>query len=110
MTPEGKVKAKVSRLLKQYPGLFYDMPVPGGFGKSLLDFNCWYRGKPFWIETKAEGKQPTDRQRGTISQGKRAGVDVFVIKSMGDPGFGVLKNYLDIIKMGPEIVGAEVNL
>lgn len=110
MTPEGKVKAKVLRLLKQYPGLLYDMPVPSGFGKSMLDFNCWYRGKPFVIETKAEGKQPTDRQKGIIAQARRAGVDVFVLKSVGDPGFGVLTNYLEILKMGPAPTGAEVNL
>lgn len=100
----------MSRLLKQYPGLFYDMPVPGGFGKSLLDFSCWYRGKPFLVETKVEGKQPTDRQRATIAQAKRAGVDVFVIKGMGDPGLGVLQNYLNILKAGPEPVGAEINI
>ena len=53
MTPEGKVKAKVSKLLQEFEEiLFYDMPVPGGYGKSTLDYVCCYRGLYFVVETK----------------------------------------------------------
>ena len=79
-TPEGKVKRKVSALLKQYaPNLWYDMPVPGGYGNATLDYVGWLNGKAFAVETKAPGKKPTDRQKQTISRMQRAGAAVFVV-------------------------------
>lgn len=78
-TPEGKVKKKVTDLLKSVSGLYYFMPVPSGYGESTLDYIGCYRGLLFAIETKAPGKQPTDRQKQIISAIKRAGGVVFVI-------------------------------
>lgn len=82
-TPEGKIKSKVSSLLKATPGLYYWMPVPSGFGDATLDYVGCYQGKFFSIETKAPGKKPTKRQEQTIATMERAGAKVFVID--GEP-------------------------
>ena len=79
MTPEGKVKQKVSRLLKTVPGLWYTMPVPSGFGESTLDYLGCYLGRFFAVETKAPGKKPTSRQMSTIDAIERGGGKVFVV-------------------------------
>lgn len=78
-TPEGKVKAKVSGLLKATPGLYYTMPVPGGYGDSTLDYIGCFNGKFFAIETKKPGGEPTPRQKQIIARMKAAGAAVFVI-------------------------------
>lgn len=80
MTPEGKVKAKVKRVLKSYaPHVWYDMPVPSGFGKPTLDFIGYAWGQGFAIETKAPGKKPTPRQEQTIADIQASHTPVFVI-------------------------------
>lgn len=79
MTPEGKVKAKVSRLLKTTPGVWYTMPVPSGFGESTLDYLGCHLGRFFAVETKAPGKKPTARQENTMAAIRRGGGTVFVI-------------------------------
>lgn len=78
-TPEGKVKAKVSGLLKATPGIYYHMPVPGGFGGTTLDYIGCHWGRFFAIETKKPGGKPTDRQKQIISQIDQAGGKTFVI-------------------------------
>lgn len=78
-TPEGKVKAKVSGLLKATPGIYYHMPVPGGFGGTTLDYIGCHRGRFFAIETKKPGGKPTDRQKQIISQIEQAGGKTFVV-------------------------------
>jgi hypothetical protein len=78
-TPEGKVKRRVSALLKSVPGLWYDMPVPSGFGGSTLDYIGCYRGQFFAVETKRPGGKPTERQLAIISRIKAAGGVVFVV-------------------------------
>lgn len=78
-TPEGRVKRKVSDLLKSVPGLWYTMPVPSGFGESTLDYLGSYNGLFFAVETKAPGKKPTPRQLNTIAAIQRGGGKVFVI-------------------------------
>jgi hypothetical protein len=79
MTPEGKVKAAVNRLLDRYKSVYRFMPVPGGFGASSLDYLLCVNGRFLAIETKAPGKKPTDRQKLVIGQIRRAGGTVFVI-------------------------------
>lgn len=102
MTPEGKVKEKVKRLLAKYKNVDIDMPVPNGFGRWGLDFHCVYRGIPFAIETKAHKKKPTARQEGTIASKRRAGTHVFVVVGVHDPVFDKLKGFLDIITKSTE--------
>ena len=80
-TPEGKVKAKVKELLKQYD-CYWHMPVQNGMGAPSLDFICCGKGKYFAIETKAGNKQPTPRQEQTIASIQRAGGKCFVVNEM----------------------------
>lgn len=85
MTPEGKVKARVNKVLDTYkPELWRYMPVPGGFGKQALDYICCYKGVFFSIETKRPGGTPTDKQLGTIEDIEKADGKVFMID--GDNG------------------------
>lgn len=81
MTPEGKVKAAVNRIIDKYKGVYKFMPVPSGYGPSSLDYLLCINGHFVAIETKAPGKKPTDRQKMIIGQITRAGGVVFVIDS-----------------------------
>jgi hypothetical protein len=79
MTPEGKVKAKVKRVLSRYADFIYGFwPVPSGYGESSLDYVGCCCGRFFAIETKAPGKEPTNRQKMVANMMIRAGGDVFV--------------------------------
>ena len=78
-TPEGKVKAKVSLLLKGTAGVWYSMPVPSGYGESTLDYIGCHSGRFFAVETKAPGKKPTSRQQNMIAAIERSGGKVFII-------------------------------
>ena len=57
MTPEGKVKDAVKKVLKKH-GIWYFMPMQNGFGVvGVPDFICCFRGAFMGIETKAPGKR-----------------------------------------------------
>jgi hypothetical protein len=79
-TPEGKVKAAVKAELNRY-GHYREMPVPGGFGKSGLDFTVCFYGFFLVIETKRPGKEPTERQWERIDDIDTAGGLTIVITS-----------------------------
>lgn len=78
MTPEGKVKAAVKKLLMSYEA-YWHMPVQNGMGAPSLDFVGCHRGRFYAVETKAGNKQMTDRQRMTAAAMKAAGAAVFLI-------------------------------
>lgn len=78
MTPEGKVKEKVKKLLKSN-GAYYHMPVQNGMGAPTLDFVGCHFGRYFAIETKAPGKDLTPRQLNTAHEIQDAGGKVFRI-------------------------------
>ncbi len=92
MTPEGKVKAAVSKVLSKYSGLYSLMPVQNGMGAATLDYLVCYRGQFIGIETKAPGKKPTPRQKTTIAKLQAAGAVVFVIDDVA--GTGPLDDFL----------------
>lgn len=95
MTPEGKVKKKVSAILKGYSeGIYYNMPVPSGYGESMLDYVGCARGAFFMIETKANDK-PTPLQNLCKRRVLNAGGRVFVIRNVDDPELDVLVAWLD---------------
>lgn len=95
-TPEGRVKRKISALLRQYaPDLWYDMPVPGGFGKSTLDYVCCYKGRFFSIEAKRPGGKPTERQQAIMRQISAAGGRVFLVD--GDNALVDVKDWLRMV-------------
>ena len=85
MTPEGKVKSRVRKLLARYQGMYTYWPVPGGYGRVTVDvFGC-YRGRFFAVEVKADGKEPTLRQTQELSNIERAMGETFVIAGEDDP-------------------------
>lgn len=97
MTPEGKVKAKVNRLLDKYPDLYRFMPVPYGMGASSLDYLICYRGRFLSVETKAPGGKPTQRQEMIIETMRQAGGTVFVIDGVNGQ-YEVLEAHLNELK------------
>lgn len=82
-TPEGRVKRRVSNILKHSDNCYYFMPVQTGYGSPTLDYLGSSRGRAFAIETKAPGKHPTIRQLAIIKEMERAEMKVFVID--GEP-------------------------
>jgi hypothetical protein len=79
VTPEGKVKEKVKRLLKRF-GIYFHMPVMNGMGAPTLDFVCCAWGQYLAIETKAPKEWPTDRQKITMKEMSESGAFVFVVR------------------------------
>jgi hypothetical protein len=61
VTPEGKVKDKVKKLLNAY-GCYHFWPVQSGYGARTLDCLGCHNGQFFAIETKAPGKKMTEQQ------------------------------------------------
>ena len=77
-TPESKVKARISKALKE-AGAYYYMPVPGGYGAPSLDYIGSSRGRCFGIEAKAGNKKMTKRQSRTAGAMEAAGAQVFLV-------------------------------
>jgi hypothetical protein len=78
MTPEGRVKEWVKRVLKKH-GCYSHMPVMNGMGDPTLDFVCCHCGWFVAVETKAPGGKPTKRQQVTMDQMRAAGAEVFLV-------------------------------
>jgi hypothetical protein len=72
-TPEGKVKAKVKKILKDV-GAYYAMPATGGYGVSgIPDFLVCFNGKFIGIETKSGSNKPTELQKRNLAEIELAG-------------------------------------
>jgi|SRR5580698_760 hypothetical protein len=92
MTPEGRVKKNINRVLASFPFVYSFMPVQYGMGASGLDYHC-VAGKlmqigllvelvpiAFFIEAKRPGSGPTNRQRDFAKDRKHSqGAITFVI-------------------------------
>jgi len=105
MTPEGRVKKLISDYLRRVDGLWYNMPVPGGYGVSTLDYLGCYCGKFFAIEAKATPRQkPTDRQLATIEDIEHAGGKCFVINN---DGLSEFKAWIEEVKNASGNPGSE---
>ena len=78
-TPEGKVKRRVSQILKHSDCCYYFMPVQTGYGSPTLDYLGSSKGRAFAIETKAPGKKLTARQAVIKKEMDDAGMRTFVI-------------------------------
>lgn len=73
MTPEAKVKKKVTEILKTH-GAYYFYPVTGGYGTSgVPDIIGCMDGKFFGIECKAGKGKLTALQEKNLQQIKDAG-------------------------------------
>ena len=79
MTPEAKVKKKVTNILKEF-GAYYFYPVTGGYGKSgVPDIVGCYNGRFFGIECKAGKNKPTPLQEKNLSDIDSSGGIAIVI-------------------------------
>lgn len=80
MTPEGKVKNEVKKVLAKYKSQIDGFwPVPAGYGESHLDYVGCVAGYFLSIETKKPGSKPTPRQNHRIDCVRRAGGVALVI-------------------------------
>lgn len=95
MTPEGRVKEAVKKLLRA-AGAYYYMPVPQGYGAATVDFLVCYRGRFAAIETKASGKKPTKRQEAALQAMHEAGAATFVIDGVDSEGMRALERWLEL--------------
>lgn len=79
LTPEKKVKLKVSKILDEY-GVYYFYPATGGFGRSgVPDIVACFKGHFIAIECKAGTNTPTALQVREIDRINTAGGDAVVI-------------------------------
>lgn len=79
MTPEGRVKAAVKKLLNK-AGAYYVMPVTSGYGNSgVPDFIVCHRGHFIGIECKAGDNLPTSLQLSNLERIVLAGGESLVI-------------------------------
>ena len=79
MTPEAKVKKKVTNILKEF-GAYYFYPVTGGYSKSgVPDIVGCYNGRFFGIECKAGKNKPTPLQQKNLSDIDSSGGIAIVI-------------------------------
>lgn len=92
MTPEGKVKKKVTDILKSI-GAYYFSPVTGGFGRSgVPDIICCLRGHFIGIECKAGDNKVTALQLKNIEMIQTAGGYAFIVNEENIDALGrVLK-------------------
>lgn len=80
MTPEGRVKDRVKRIIKRYKKRVYShWPVLNGMGEPTLDCSGTVGGRAFYVETKKAGENLTFRQQTTAANMRAAGATVFVI-------------------------------
>lgn len=96
MTPEGRTKAEVKRVLKCYRNVHYIMPVMGGYGVTgIHDFIICVAGKFLSVECKAtEHEAPTALQNHFAEQVINAGGTTLVIHA---GNVHVLEAYLDML-------------
>jgi hypothetical protein len=79
MTPEAKVKKRVTSILKA-AGAYYFSPVTGGFGRSgVPDIVCCLKGHFIGIECKAGTNKPTALQQKNLKEIGYAGGFAFVV-------------------------------
>jgi pantoate kinase len=72
-TPEGKVKDKIKKILKEH-NIYYAMPMGTGYGNSgVPDFLCCLNGKFLAVEAKANGGLITALQQKNLGNIQEAG-------------------------------------
>lgn len=78
-TPEGKVKAAIKKLLKQY-NAYHTMPVMTGMATNgTPDFAVGHSGRYLAIEAKAGDNEPTELQWVRLAEVQKAGCSTMVI-------------------------------
>lgn len=97
MTPEGKIKQGIDRVLADAWHCYWHKPVQNGMGKPTLDYIGCSHGRYFAIEAKAPGGKPTLRQENTIKEIRAAGGVVFVIDDLSSNDTARLIDWLQTI-------------
>lgn len=78
-TPEGKVKARVRRIL-ELNKVYHFLPATGGYGRSgIPDIIGCYRGYFFAIECKSKNNAATALQERELQHIRDAGGQTFII-------------------------------
>ena len=95
MTPEGRVKKLITKILKFYDA-YYFMPVQAGYGTMGLDYHCCSEGRALFIEAKSETGKLSPRQIRLIQRIRASGGVVFVIFGTDPPQYYPLINFLDM--------------
>jgi hypothetical protein len=96
VTPEGRIKKAVNRLLASYGGEVYRfMPVQSRWGRKTLDYLCCFRGWFLAIETKAPNEELTPLQLDHQEMIEQAGGWVFRVSS--DAELAALKEWMDAV-------------
>jgi hypothetical protein len=85
LTPEGRTKKRLNKLLDEYK-VFRYMPVSNGMGAPALDYIICYNGLYAQIEVKAGKKDMTPRQKATASRVEYAGGRAFLYNDETDGG------------------------
>lgn len=102
-TPEGKVKDKVKKILKE-KGLYFFMPPMNGYGSSgVPDIIACQDGHFIGIECKANGNKTTALQEKQMTQIREHGGTTIVVD---ETGVGVLA----LLLSGPFLKGGEYRL
>ena len=79
MTPEGKVKAQIKRIVAE-AGAYYAMPMGTGFGNAgVPDFLICHKGEFIAVEAKANGNKPTALQEKHLNDIRIAGGIALVV-------------------------------
>ena len=87
MTPEGKVKAQVKKILDER-GVYYFCPATGGYGRSgIPDFICCYNGRFLAIECKAGKGDLTALQTRELTRIDAAGGEAIVVRESSIDNF-----------------------
>lgn len=95
MTPEGKVKKEVKKLLGEY-GCYHFSPATGGYGASgVPDIIACYKGRFIGIECKAGKNQITHLQGANLDKIRAQGGIALVIR---EDNMDDLKDRLDALK------------
>lgn len=98
-TPEGKVKAKLDNMLKEFePELWFFSPQSGIYGRSgIPDRIAVMYGQTIGIECKAKRDAvPTDLQIACMKAMSRAGAKCYIVGCDGH--IAVVKDYLVALK------------
>lgn len=102
MTPEAKVKKKVTDILKSR-GAYYFYPVTGGYGGSgVPDIVACYKGMFLGIECKTGTKKPTKLQSMNLEKIDKCGGVAVVVNEDNVDHVGKLLDMFDLA-LGEEI-------
>lgn len=80
MTPEGRIKEKIDRVLRRN-NIWFFKPVPTGMQMKTIDYICCINGRFVGIEAKAPGKDVTELQIRTMRLMRDAGGLTFVLST-----------------------------